>query len=109
MLSLTAKPLLIVLKGAIITAAVWMFQAVATPSDVPVHDPWFWIFVLWWFFSCIASGMPEPTSQNSDTYLWAYRSMHLMAASGTSYFRNKLDLPTVRQSVEQSSRETKGD
>ena len=91
-LTFISKPLLIFVKGIVVTSVVWMLTVAQGASLVPIQDPWFRIFVLWWFFSCVTSGMPEPTEKNSDTYLWCYRSMHLMVASGTSYFRNNAEI-----------------
>ena len=65
--------------------------------DVPLRDPWFVVFVTWWVFSAVTAGMPEPESilENGRTflasplYLWAYRTMHIMSQSGTSYFGHR--------------------
>jgi hypothetical protein len=53
------------------------------------HSVWFFVFVGWYFFSAITSGMPEPTQESSPWYIWAYRTFHILAASGTSFFENK--------------------
>ena len=52
-------------------------------------DPWFWGLVGAWLFSCVVSGMPEPEHSNGPFYIWAYRSLHLMAAAGTQFFQRK--------------------
>jgi hypothetical protein len=53
------------------------------------HSVWFFVFVFWYFFSAITSGMPEPTQDSSPWYIWAYRTFHILAANGTSFFENK--------------------
>ena len=40
-------------------------------------------------FSSLVSGMPEPEKTDSPFYIWIYRSFHIIAASGTSYFQHK--------------------
>lgn len=72
------------------------------PSNAPflsttTQDPWFWVMVAGWLFSCLVSGMPEPEKDNSPFYIWAYRSLHLIAASGTAYFQHKGMWPTPEQ------------
>jgi hypothetical protein len=66
-----------------------------TDSVANTHDPWFWIFVGWWLFSALVTGMPEPVTDSSFWYVWVYRSFHMIAASGTSFFQNKMYWPTV--------------
>lgn len=51
---------------------------------------WFFVFIGWYVFSAITSGMPEPTKESSPWYIWAYRSFHILSANGTSFFQNKL-------------------
>ena len=72
------------------------------PSNAPflsttTQDPWFWVMVAGWLFSCLVSGMPEPEKDNSPFYIWAYRSLHLIAASCTAYFQHKGMWPTPEQ------------
>lgn len=67
-----------------------------TPSGVP-GDVWFWVFVGWYVFSALVSGMPEPTPESTPWYIWAYRSFHILAASGTSFFQNKMFWKTEDQ------------
>ena len=62
------------------------------------HSVWFFVFIIWYFFSAITAGMPEPTIESSPWYVWAYRTFHILAASGTSYFQNKMYWPRVQQS-----------
>ena len=52
------------------------------------QDPWFWIMVGAWFLSSLVSGMPEPAKGDSPGYIWMYRSLHIIVASGTSYFQH---------------------
>lgn len=63
-----------------------------TPTGM-TKDVWFWIFVGWYVFSALVSGMPEPIPESSPWYIWAYRSFHILAASGTSFFQNKMYWP----------------
>lgn len=78
-------------------AVVWGQSAThAQSNDAPFMDlvpgsrsTWFFVFVGWYVFSAITSGMPEPTQESSPGYIWAYRTLHLLAASGTSFFQNK--------------------
>jgi hypothetical protein len=63
-----------------------------TPTGM-TRDIWFWIFVGWYVFSALVTGMPEPTQESSPWYIWAYRSFHILAASGTSFFQNKMYWP----------------
>lgn len=57
-------------------------------------DVWFWIFVGWYVFSAMTTGMPEPDRDSSPWYIWAYRSLHILLASGTAFFQNKLYWPS---------------
>jgi hypothetical protein len=65
-----------------------------TPTGM-TKDVWFWIFVGWYIFSALVTGMPEPTQESSPWYIWAYRSFHILAASGTSFFQNKMYWPNT--------------
>lgn len=65
-------------------------------------DPWFWTMVGAWLFSSIVSGMPEPEKTDSKFYIWIYRSFHLIAASGTSYFQHRSKWPDPVKAEEQS-------
>lgn len=67
-----------------------------TMGDVPIHDPWFLFFVFGWIVSCITSGMPDPDQNSSMYYIWAYRTMHLIIASGTAYFSHKSAWPLLK-------------
>ena len=62
-------------------------------------DPWFWILVAGWLFSCIVSGMPEPDRNSSPWYVWAYRSLRLITASGTAYFQHRSMWPEMKTRV----------
>lgn len=68
-------------------------------STAMIGDLWFWIFVGWYIFSALVSGMPEPTQSSSPWYIWAYRSFHILAASGTSFFQNKLFWPSAAETT----------
>jgi len=56
---------------------------------LPIHNPWFDILITYVLFKIMVSGMPEPTEKSSDGYVWAYRSMHMLALIPTRYFANK--------------------
>lgn len=70
-----------------------MLFSAATLLGLPVNDPWFDIFMFYvlgrWMFVSIVNGMPEPSEDSSDWYIWAYRSMHSMAHIATAYFSHK--------------------
>lgn len=34
-----------------------------------------------WVFAAIVGGMPEPDPASGKGYIWAYRSLHLLAAN----------------------------
>lgn len=73
------------LVGAIVTTAV--------VEGVPLQNPWFDAFAVFYIFSAITSGMPDPDQNSSFGYIWLYRSAHILSANGTAYFihRNKWD------------------
>lgn len=60
--------------------------------DIP-HDVWFKVFVAWYVFSAIVTGMPEPSKNSRTAYVWFFRSAHILAASGTTYFTHRLQWP----------------
>jgi hypothetical protein len=74
---------LVTFTGALVTGVMSM--------NVPLADPWFDLFLGFYIFSAITSGMPEPTQESSFGYIWMYRSFHILSANGTAYFiaRNK--------------------
>ncbi len=57
--------------------------------DIPIHDPWFCVFVGWSLFSAVVSGMPEPERKSAFGYIWLYRSCHILSSQGTAYFAHK--------------------
>ncbi len=61
------------------------------------RDPWFQLLLGYVVFCAIVSGMPEPDEKSGPGYIWAYRSGHLLAMMGTSYFQNKHLWPTEEQ------------
>jgi hypothetical protein len=88
-------------KGLTVGAAVFIGAAVA---GLPVHDIWF-DYVLFIIASGIVGGMPEPDTSLSGwrfLYTWAYRSGHLLVASGTAYFLHQNKWSTIRDGVEES-------
>jgi hypothetical protein len=36
---------------------------------------------LYWVFSAVVSGMPQPGPNSSTAYVWAYTSLHVLAAN----------------------------
>lgn len=58
-------------------------------GDLPVHDPWFDILMIYLLFKILTGGMPEPTEKSTDGYIWAFRSFHMLALIPTRYFANK--------------------
>lgn len=42
---------------------------------------WMWLFIGWYVFSSVVSGMPAPDSGSGLGYRWAYASLHLLAAN----------------------------
>lgn len=75
-------------------------------SSGTTQNPWFWITIGGWLFSALVSGMPEPEKDYSPFYIWMYRSFHIIAASGTSYFQHKSMWP-VPESVSAVTESTK--
>lgn len=71
----------------------------AQPSFMDVvpgsKEVWFFAFIGQYIFSAITTGMPEPTQESSPWYIWAYRTFHILAASGTSFFQNKIYWPAT--------------
>ncbi len=61
---------------------------------LPVKDPWFDVVLLLVFggnwFRSMVNGMPEPTLESSDWYVWAYRSLHQLAGISTVYSAHRL-------------------
>lgn len=45
--------------------------------------------MLYWVFSAVVSGMPDPTSSSSVTYTWAHRSLHILAGNLTSAVQSR--------------------
>lgn len=72
-----------------LSAAVMFIFSLVGSSGLPVNNPWFDISILLWVSSAVVSGMPEPEEDSSFWYIWAYRTMHLLSASGTAYFMHK--------------------
>ena len=58
-------------------------------SQVPFHDPWFDVLVFTILMSAVTSGMPEPSANSTDFYVWAYRAMHLLFHMSTTYVTHK--------------------
>lgn len=56
---------------------------------LPLGDPWFDLLIIYLFLKILVSGMPEPTIKSSDSYVWMYRSLHMLALIPTRYFANK--------------------
>jgi hypothetical protein len=44
-----------------------------------LHNPWFWILVVWYVFSAFVDGMPKPDEKSGKGYEWAYASLHSLA------------------------------
>src|SRR5579862_2288714 len=55
-------------------------------TGIPVDNPWFDIAIFLWVFSAVVGGMPEPEEDSNFWYIWAYRTLHLLSATGTAYF-----------------------
>jgi hypothetical protein len=62
-------------------------------NDVIPHDIWFKVFVAWYVFSAVVTGMPEPKKGSRTAYVWLFRSSHILAASGTAYFNHRMHWP----------------
>lgn len=76
-------------KLTAIGAAISAVVAVTQPGVVPLNDPWFVVFIVWNLFSAVTSGMPEPDEDSSFSYIWLFRSCHILSAQGTAYFIHK--------------------
>jgi hypothetical protein len=69
-----------------LSAVALLITSLATSTGLPFNDPWFDISVALWVFSAITGGMPEPNEKSSFSYIWLYRTLHLLSATGTAYF-----------------------
>lgn len=85
---------------AAVTVRVLEAQSILHQPSDSIYDlvpgsrsPWFFVFIGWYVFSALVSGMPEPERESSPWYIWAYRSFHILSASGTSFFQNKMYWP----------------
>lgn len=45
--------------------------------------------IAYWVFSAVVSGMPDPTPSSSVTYVWAHRSLHVLAGNVTSAVQSR--------------------
>lgn len=87
-----------IIKLALLVPIVAFTYIVGPLIDLPhVSDPWFVIFILWWLFSAVTTGMPEPEEKSSFFYVWAYRTFHVIAGNGTSYFADKTVWPIFKR------------
>lgn len=98
----------VTLYGALVAGSVMLYGQSTPMIPLPVdsimpsvmtRDPWFWVFVGWYGFSAIVTGMPEPNIESSPWYIWAYRSFHILAASGTSFFSAKAHWPKMPEAA----------
>jgi hypothetical protein len=78
--------LLLIIK---VSAVAMLLFSLVGSSGLPVSNPWFDISVMLWIFSAVVGGMPEPEEDSSFYYIWLYRSLHLLSATGTAYFIHK--------------------
>lgn len=81
----------------LILAATAAGTAVAITSGIDLHDIWF-DYVIFVCFSAIITGMPEPDTELRGWqffYMWAYRTGHLLVASGTAYFMHNRKLDDI--------------
>ena len=47
--------------------------------------------ILFYVFSAIVSGMPEPTADKSNTvYVWAYHTLHTLAGDLSRYIGSRV-------------------
>lgn len=64
----------------------------------------FFDIVLFWVFSAVVGGMPEPAAGTSSGYLWAYNSLHILAGNLKTAFAAKFpNIPegtTVQQTTQ---------
>lgn len=108
MTGLLTKCTLAALAGLLKVATLaGIFQTVLPGGEVPVRNPWFWVCIGQWLFSGFVSGMPEPEEDSSFFYVWAYRSFHILSASGTAYFTHRAQWPVISGEQRALSRETK--
>ncbi|SRR6266567_2834243 len=78
--------LMLVIKASAV--AMFIFSLIES-SGLPVSNPWFDISILLWVSSAVIGGMPEPEETSSFYYIWLYRTLHLLSATGTAYFIHK--------------------
>ena len=56
-----------------------------------MHTYTFIYLALYWVFSAIVGGMPEPITTSSLAYHWSYKSLHLLAGNiGTALSKNEV-------------------
>lgn len=52
---------------------------------INIHDPWFELATIL-ALGALVSGMPDPTTESTTAYKWAYRSLHLFFNIATHFF-----------------------
>lgn len=51
------------------------------------HHVGFEVLIAWFIFSAVVSGMPDISDTDSKGYKWAYKSLHILAADFSQFFR----------------------
>jgi hypothetical protein len=88
-------------------ALVVLIASTAVVAGVPLDNPWFDVFSVYYLFSAVTSGMPEPDEKSSFGYIWMYRSCHILAANGTTYFANKSKWGILNGELEEERRQVR--
>lgn len=56
-----------------------------------ITDPNFWLLVaLYWVFLAVVGGMPDPAPDASWKYVWAHKTLHLLAGNVKNAFKDKI-------------------
>ena len=52
------------------------------------------VIALYWFFSAVVGGMPEPVATSSCAYTWAYQSAHILAGNIKTAVQSRYNMKT---------------
>jgi hypothetical protein len=55
------------------------------------------IIGLYWLFSALVGGMPDPLATSSLAYRWAFSSLHLLAGNVSTAVQNRYPIASLEQ------------
>lgn len=58
-----------------------------------INDHGLALLLGWSLFSALVSGMPEPCAGDSRRYVWAYHSLHILAADLSHVWGSRISKP----------------